>query len=62
MRKIIIRVSYDYGHLTSDYRLSQAYMELDDQSKLRAIKGLIEDLAQEKLFLTSQLSASQDNS
>lgn len=57
MRKIIIRVSYDYDHLTSDYRLSQAYMELDDQSKLCAIKGLIEDLHQEKLFLTSQLSA-----
>jgi hypothetical protein len=62
MRKVIIRVSYDYDYLTSDYRLSQAYMELDDQSKLHAIKGLIEDLLQEKLFLTSQLSASQDNS
>ena len=62
MRKIIIRVSYDYGHLTSDYRLSQAYMELDDQTKLRAIKCLIEDLHQEKLFLTSQLSAVPSNS
>jgi hypothetical protein len=62
MRKVIIRVSYDYDHLTSDYRLSQAYMDLDDQSKLRAVKCLIEDLMQEKLFLTSQISAVPSNS